>query len=304
VLARLATDREAAGIVRATAVALLAGSPGHPAALSAVRFACRDPDPLLRMAATRALPALGPSDAVPVAAPLLRDPVRAVRIDAAARLVGAPTSLLTPEQRADLDAALGELRAAEALNADQPESHVNLANVERALGNLPAAEALCREALRVDDSFVGAYVDLADLLREQKRDGEGEQLLRAALERFPDEPALHHALGLLLVRTGRHAEAESQEAIAARAGTEPRAELMYALLLQRRGDGERALEILQASARAHPGDLDVVGALLSMLTERGDDAASLQWAEHLLRLRPDDVQLALEVRRLRESAGR
>ena len=46
-----------------------------------------------------------------------------------------------------------------------------------------------------------AYVNLADLFRLQRREPEGEQLLRRALEIDPVNAAAHHALGLLLVRT-------------------------------------------------------------------------------------------------------
>src|SRR5262249_11929154 len=62
-------------------------------------------------------------------------------------------------------------------------------------------------ALSLDPTFVPAYVNLADHYRALEQDERGEELLRQGVARVPRAAALHHALGLLLVRRGRTAEA-------------------------------------------------------------------------------------------------
>ncbi len=298
-LAHLASDPSAAGIVRATALSLLASSPGHPAVARAVFLTRDDADPLVRLGSANALAALSLSQRVAAGGPLLSDDVRAVRIDAAAQLVLVPREALPEALQLDLDAALGELRAAAELDADQPESRVNLGNVERALGNVAAAETLYRKAIALDDAFMPAYVNLADALREHGQDDEGEVVLRRGIDRFPNDPSLHHALGLLLIRSGRRAEAERALAVAAQSRTNPRAEMAYALLVQARGDHDVAISLLTDSVQRYPGDADLVSALLGAHLQRGEAKSALRWAEHLLLLRPTDEQLASLIGKLR-----
>ena len=63
---------------------------------------------------------------VQAVAPLLSDPVRAVRIEAARALAGIDPSTMTQDQRNAFDSAYRELVAAEMVDADRPEAHLNL----------------------------------------------------------------------------------------------------------------------------------------------------------------------------------
>ena len=80
-LAALATDQSHPRIARATALAHLSHVLRESTA-PAVESALRDPDALVRMGALRAAEALPPARRGPLAAPLLQDPVRAVRLAA------------------------------------------------------------------------------------------------------------------------------------------------------------------------------------------------------------------------------
>jgi hypothetical protein len=96
-LDRLILDQSQPAIVRATALPLLAPY-ASSAWESAMKVVIADADPLVRLAAPRALPASPPRDIVQMAARLLGDPVRAVRIEAARALAGTDLLALTPEQ--------------------------------------------------------------------------------------------------------------------------------------------------------------------------------------------------------------
>ena len=101
---------------------------------------------------------------------LLADPVRAVRIEAARALAGRPTGDGRGRNSAALDAAMRELVAAELVDADRPESHLNLGLLSLRAGQPAEAEQAYRTALRLDPDFVPALVNLADLDRMRGRD--------------------------------------------------------------------------------------------------------------------------------------
>jgi hypothetical protein len=81
-LSELAADSAESGIVRATAL----GLPGRDVSFEtfeAIQASALDPDPMVRLGALSALEAVPPDGRLQVAFRMLRDPVRAVRIEAA-----------------------------------------------------------------------------------------------------------------------------------------------------------------------------------------------------------------------------
>lgn len=191
-LAAVAEDPEIPAIVRGTALSLLRRAPA-PDAVPSIERGLRDPDPLVRFGAVKASEALDPESRLRLASPLLADPDRSVRIETARILIGSSAPGLEP--------ALAEFQAAQ--EQDRPEGRLNLGWLAAVRGDLAGAEAAYRGALKLDPLYLPAFVNLADLYREQGRDAEGEALLRQALRAAPDDASLHHALGLLLVRAGR-----------------------------------------------------------------------------------------------------
>ena len=146
------------------------------------------------------MPAPAAAAVVQAAAPLLSDPVRAVRIEAARALAGTDLLALTPEQQTAFVKATAELVAAEMVDAERPEAHLNLGLLDLRRRELPEAEKEYRTALRLDPAFVPALVNLADLDRARGMDEEGAELLRKAMAIEPDNADVRYALGLYLVR--------------------------------------------------------------------------------------------------------
>jgi len=261
-LSRLASDAAQPGIVRASALALLA--PAGDAGREATRAALRDADPLVRLGALDAASRLEPAARL-VAAPLLRDPLRAVRIRAGRALADVPPPLWPPAERAALAAALGELRAAQRVNAERPEAHVELGDLHAIFGELEDARREYQTALRLAPWFVPALANLADLERAAGRDAEAEALLRRALALAPDLAEVRYALGLALVRLGRRAEALPElERAAALAPAAPRFALARALLLRELGDRAGATRAARELLARFPEDADA-RALLAEL---------------------------------------
>ena len=263
-LAELARAASQPAIVRATA--LLELSQWLSAStLPAFEGGVRDPDPLVRLGAAEGAQAVPPELRLGLLAPLLRDPVRAVRIEAARALVAVPASRWSIGERSAYADALAEWRAAQAVNADRPEAHVNLGALDAELGDRSAARAEYETALRIGPWFVPAYLDLADLLREEGRDDEGEKLLRRAIEIAPDSPDAQEALGLLLVRRQRLAPGvEALRRAAELAPANGRYAYAYAVSLHSTGETARAIELLEGFRARRPGDR-AVAALLDEL---------------------------------------
>ena len=287
-LLALAADPNQPGIARATALERRYNQARSRDRLTIERLLA-DEDALVRRAAAGSLEQTGLALRAKLLLPLVDDPARTVRIEVA-RLVAPLLQHGLPEpDRRRLMAALKEYTHAQAVNADRPESHLNLGNLALALGNLRAAEEAYRTALRLQPSFAPAYVNLADLFRQQGREDEGEVLLRKGIADVHEPADLHHALGLLLVRERRLDDALAPLHRATELDPEqPRYAYVYALALRQKGEPEKAITALEAARGRHPGDREVLSALTTLYLERRDHEAAIEAAADLKARYPDD----------------
>jgi Tfp pilus assembly protein PilF len=286
-LTGLVADLSQPAIVRATALEALPPYAGAATA-AAVQAAVGDDDPVVRAAALETATALAPEARLPLAAPLLSDPVRLVRI-AAARLLTPPPQGMTAEQLSNLEFALSEYVAGQLATAERAESHVNLGTLYAELGQVENAERSFETAMRIDPGFIPAYVNSADLYRSRGQEERCEQVLRRALQVAPDDGDVHHALGLALVRQRRFREAIAELEIAARR-LPNRARYAYALgvALNDQGQTARAIEVLAEAHARHPADRDLLYALATIEARNGETEAARVYATKLLAISPDD----------------
>jgi predicted CXXCH cytochrome family protein len=290
-LDRLILDRSQPAIARASALPLLMPY-ASPASEPAIKAAIRDPDPLVRAAAPRALPGTVPPRFVEATVPLLSDPVRAVRVEAARALAGTDRLALTPEQQTALVKATAELVDAEMVDADRPEAHLNLGLLDLRRRQLTEAEAEYRTALRLDPNFVPALVNLADLERGRGRDEEGAKFLKKAMAIEPDNAGIQYALGLYLVRTRDYSAAlDLLRGAHERMPDNVRYAYVYAVALNSSGAAGEAMALLEETHRQHPADRDVLRTLVSFARDNGDFSAALRHARELLTLDPGNPQL-------------
>ena len=95
-----------------------------------------------------------------------------------------------------------------------------------------------------------AYANLADLYRARGADGEAVAVLREGLARNPRAAALHHALGLALVRQKQTAEGlKALRAAAELAPESARFAYVYAVALNDAGQTTEALQVLAAALK-------------------------------------------------------
>jgi tetratricopeptide (TPR) repeat protein len=261
-LASLAVDSGQPGIARATSLDLLRA---HATAehLALIETLMADDDALIRAAAVRFLELTEVRTRVDLGWPMLEDPDRVVRLEATRLLAPLLRQRLPEKFEEQLTRALLEYEQAQRVNAERPESHLNLGLVAAAAGDAVKAEAAYRTALRLDEAFAPGYANLADLYRQQGRDAEGEALLRAGIATLPDNADLAHSLGLLLVRQQRLDDALPwlRRAMESRS-EQARYAYVYAVALQGVGDLAGAIGVLEQARQRHPAHQGIAQALV------------------------------------------
>jgi predicted CXXCH cytochrome family protein len=299
-LLRLAADTLSPTLVRATALSLL-GRYGGADVTAAFRSALLDEEPLLRRTAVADAPIADEAERVARLAPLLADPFRAVRLEAASALAGTPPSLLRPYQQDALATALADYVKAMEYSLDFSFAGHNLGLMYERMNDPARAEASYRRAVAVDDLAVGPKANLALLLARQGKAGEAETLLRQLLAANPDEAQVAYSLGLLVAETGSMAEAA---ALLARAATgmpaNARAAYNAGLALVQVGQTAEAERLLRRAVELEPSRYEHLLALADFLLRQGRTAEVGSITDRMAAVDPARPEAA----QLRNLAGR
>lgn len=274
-------------IARATALTLLR----HPFSdddVVTVQKSLRHIDPLIRIAALRALQQLPAHVRMQAGASLLGDPIRAVRLQAVRVFVDLEKNLAAPDRRAFARAA-EEYRETSEYLASMPEARMNLGNFYLAGGDTAAAISAYRLALQLDPTFVPIYVNLADALRRSGNDVAAKRVLRDGLNHDSVNASLRHALGLVLVRLDQPEEAlaELRHATEADPGN-ARYAYVHGVALNSLGRLDEATAQLQRARKTFPNDYDIGWALATILRDRGLLSAAEKVAEEMRERFPED----------------
>ena len=293
-LLTLAADTLSPTIVRATALSLLGRYAGADVT-AAFRSALLDEEPLLRRTAVAEAPIPDAAERVARLAPLLADPFRAVRLEAASALAGTPPSLLKPYQQAALATALADYVKAMEYSLDFSYAGHNLGLMYERMNDPARAEAYYRRAVAVDDLSIGPKSNLALLLARQGRAAEAEMLLRQLAAANPDEAQVAYSLGLLLAETGSMDEAAALLARAA-AGMPADARAAYnaGLALAQAGRVAEAERLLRRAVELEPSRYDHLFALADLLLRQRQLAEVTVIADRMAALdpaRPEAAQL-------------
>jgi len=299
--------------------------------LDAARDAVRDADPLVRAAAVRVveswiparedLDGMAPEQRAAVAEDVakrigpflvcLDDPVRLVRIDAAAALSHVPGELLpavtTGPQREKLARAKGELRASLQLNNDRAGAHVALGVLREQEGDVEQAAEAYRRAIRVEPRAAGPRSNLA-ALREREAAALRSRPRQAAA--MGDQRAAEQMSADLAARDQEIADLRREELELLRrdAGLAPEhAEIQYrfGLALYLNNALPEAAAVLRRAQELDPRSPRylLTLALLHQKLEQFDEA--IGYANRLIELVPNDPghrQLLDTLRRQRETA--
>jgi tetratricopeptide (TPR) repeat protein len=285
-LIRLSDDRLFPVIVRATALFLLGSYSGEEIA-KAYERALSDEEPLMRQTAIRNLHALPPQKRIRLIVPLLYDPVKAVRIEAANKLTLLSPGQLSGKQAKRYEVVLTEYRQAMEYTADFPASQHNLGNMYTNLGQLEKAVKAYKAAIRIDDQFYPAKVNLAMVYNRMGKNSEAEQLLREVVQAQPRLHEVQYSLGLLLAERKNYEEASLYLSMAAR-GLPNRARVHYnlGLLLDFLHKDLEAQTALLRALELEPDNLDFLNALAQFYVKRGRYQEAKSIAEQMIAEHP------------------
>ena len=276
------------GIVRATALAYMSGPAGEPEAAS-VESGLRDPDPLLRMAAIGTAQLLPPETQLQLLAPLLKDEIRSVRIEAA-RILAPLYEYIS--MNAGFAAAANEYRAAQAAVASRPEAHVALGDFESSMGNPDKAIEHYAFALAMDPEYAYSRLNYADALRRFGDEPAAEKILRDGLAIDSANADLRHSLGLLLTRTDRPDEGLTELRKATELAPEnARFAYVFGIALHSLGQTDSAMLFLTDAYEQFSGDFDIAWALATMLRDNGETARAREIVSELAAQRPHDANV-------------
>jgi len=272
-------------IARATALSLLAQYP-TPQAIQTISDSLYAADPIVRLGGLEALESLPPGMRFPIGQHLLDDEARAVRIEAGRVLADTPADSLDAAQRARLKQAIDEYIAAQRFNADQPQTHINLGNLYLRMGDAAEAELAYRQALVLDEAYVPAYVNLADLFRATGREQSALNTLEQGLALAPDNADLHYAYGLALVRSKQLPQAV--EALARAVDLQAdnaRYIYVYAIALDASGETGKAIAMLEAYQARVENNVEILSALASYTRKAGESTKADHYEQQLTALR-------------------
>jgi predicted CXXCH cytochrome family protein len=245
----------------------------------------KDDDAMVRMASIGALEGLQPAMQVQLVFPLLNDPVRSVRIEAARVLAPVPAGQLQGEQLSIYNKAASEYVESQRANAELPEAQLNLGNYFAAKGEAENAEVAYKKAIELEDVFVPAYVNLADLYRLQQKDDEAEKILSKAIAIAPVNADAHYALGLLLVRKQQNEKAVESLRLATELDTSSaRYVYVYAVALNSTGKVDLAIRIMQDAHNRFPENVDILSALVAFHRDAGNDFSAQAYMNKLRKL--------------------
>jgi tetratricopeptide (TPR) repeat protein len=285
-LIRLAGDDLYPAIVRATALTLLGSYPSDEST-RAFNRALADDEALIRYTALSSLNESTAETYVELVSPLLFDPVKAVRLEAATRLAGTPPEMLESYQQEALAEALSEYRQAMTYSLDFAHANYNLGNLAARLGDAATAEQYYQSALQIDHLFHPAKINLGILYNSIGRNQEAEQLLSEVIGADPEQYEAAYLLGLLLAELNRIEEAveylgHASDGLPMRS----RAHYNYGLALQSVGRLTEAETAMQKALAVEPRNYDYLFALADHYVNRKLWRSALSMADRMIAAQP------------------
>ncbi|MCB2220145.1 MAG: tetratricopeptide repeat protein [Bacteroidetes bacterium] len=286
-LRRLINDDLYPIIVRATALSIL-GENYPDSSASILKNNMKDVESLIRYTAVHhfQITSLEGLDAV---IPLLNDPVRAVRYEAAIRLSIIPADQFPAKSKHSLEEALDEYKEAMEYSADFAASRHNLGNYYRSRNNPTKAVENYKAAINIDNLFYPAKVNLAMIYNQQGQNDKAEQLFREVISEQPDNGEIYYSLGLLLAEQQKFAEAANMLEEAIKKMPE-RIRIRYnlGLIYQYLNEPQKAEKVLLQGLQVSPENFDLLFAIADLYMKQGKREKALQYASLLNDLYPEN----------------
>ncbi len=278
---------ESPNIVKATVIGHLGEYPSRQTLMTALQM-LRSKDADIRRQALRALERFPIKYTLKQIFPMLKDPIKIVRMEAARILSAVPSGTMESTQKNLLNEVTEEYRQSLLFTSERAESQVILAQLYSQLGQLNKAERSFEKALIIQSQYVPTYVNYATFLQHQGKEDESYEILEKGLKQT-QSAAIYHSLGLWYVRN-KQIEGASEKMLdflriaAKKEPDNARYQYVYAVAI---GDKEpnKAIEILLSSLNKHSGNLETLSALSSYYKTIKDEKNALKYYKKIETIR-------------------
>jgi Tfp pilus assembly protein PilF len=275
-------------MVRATAVSLLAN---YDDSLSkkAVEKALSDPASLLRHSALNGFQPQNVQSFEKLLLPLLNDPVKGIRTEAAIRLSVVPENQLSEPARKARKSALDEYVNVNLYTSDFPGGRYNLGVMYANSGDFEKAAECYRAALKIDGLFYMAKVNLATVYNQQKKNEDAERLLKEVLTENPEISQVNYSLALLLAEMGKIEESHKFFLKAAELlPDQPRILYNLGLVENSQGNPDKAEDYFLQALKRDPDNFDFLYAICTFYLEHKQNLKAGEYARRLIKRYPQN----------------
>ncbi len=237
-------------------------------------------------------------------APLLNDPIRAVRTEAARALTEVPANLIDQAQLHNFGPALAEYKQRQQSIADRPESHLNLGLIYQNLGQDELAETSYKNSIQLVSDFMPSRFNLANFYNAVGRNNEAEQQFKQIIDLEPDNGEAYYSLGLLLAEEKRMEEAvDYLEKAVVIIKTNPRVFYNWGLCLQHLGRQNEAETAYLKALDIAANDYSVIYALTTLYMQQQKWKEADICAKQMLRLNPKSAEVEQLIEYIRQNKG-
>ncbi|TNF96104.1 MAG: tetratricopeptide repeat protein [Gammaproteobacteria bacterium] len=192
-LLELAHDKNTAAITRASALHHIGVFPQEESPES-IRVLLEDNSPLVRAAAIDANRHGGSPDNLALLYPLLIDPKKSVRLQAARAFLGISDKPIPQKYQQHLGNAMKELQQSLLAKSDFPETQLMLGGIALMQRNLAAATSAFERAVSMDPQLTRAWIMLAKIQAVQGSRTAVQETLSRAMRHNPDHTEIMRAM--------------------------------------------------------------------------------------------------------------
>ena len=278
-------------IIRATAIGYLSIYPSAKAQ-GAVRKSMNDPDPMLRHTAVENFIIADSTELFRILVPLLNDPVKSVRMEAAYRLSAFRKTAYNEIQYPLFLKALDEYKSSQEYVADFPTGRYNLGNYYSKIKDLAKAEENYAEAISIDNLFYPAKINLAVIYYQQGKTDPAEKLFHDLIKNHPDVADGYYYLALLYGEQKKFAEAIALlETASTKPNANPRILYNLGLLYQITSQNDKCEAILVKGLKSDPCNFDFLYALFAFHMKQNNRMKAAPYIEKLRSCFPNEKQV-------------
>lgn len=290
-LANYITNPSNPPIVRATMLKALSRY-SNATAGDAMLASLRDNDALMKHTAINLLTGAPDSIKVSTLSPYLTNSSNSLRMAAANSLLDVSPSLLGPSGVDALNGALGLYQRHLDFHADAPSGQLMRGVFFDRQRKPTLAISAYQEALRLDEKFTTARINLANLLHAQGRSEEAIKAFQDVIRQQPAFGEAHYSLGLLLAELGRMNESMmALQQAAIQLERYPRVHYNLGLVCQRIGKTDCAENALIRAYHLDSNSSEFLRTLVHLYLQQNKHQQAITMLEEYLQRHPNDSDM-------------